>query len=85
MMLYGTFDQLLAIFLVLTLAFTVLTIMARDLLLAVVFSGVESLFLAMLYFLLQAPDIALAQIAISAGIRNLLFIGALYWTKRFEE
>jgi uncharacterized MnhB-related membrane protein len=38
-----------------------------------------------LYFLLQAPDIALAQIAISAGIRNLLFIGALHWTKRFEE
>jgi uncharacterized MnhB-related membrane protein len=71
--------------LVMMLLFMVLTVVSRDLLLAVIFSGVESLVLAFAYFLLQAPDISLAQIAISAGIRNLLFIGALHWTRRFEE
>jgi len=81
----GSFDLLLMISLALTLLFMVLTVVSKDLLLAVVFSGVESLVLAFIYFLLQAPDISLAQIAISAGIRNLLFIGALRWTRRFEE
>ncbi len=81
----NTFDLMLIVSLALTLLFMILTIVSKDLLLAVVFSGVESLVLAFIYFLLQAPDISLAQIAISAGIRNLLFIGALHWTRRFEE
>ncbi len=81
----GSFDILLIVSLSLTLLFMILTIVSKDLLLAVVFSGVESLVLAFIYFLLEAPDISLAQIAISAGIRNLLFIGALHWTRRFEE
>ena len=84
-MIMEPFDLLLIISLTLTLLFMILTVVSRDLLLAVVFSGVESLVLALIYFLLQAPDISLAQIAISAGIRNLLFIGALHWTRRFEE
>ena len=81
----NTFDLMLIVSLALTLLFMILTIVSKDLLLAVVFSGVESLVLAFIYFLLEAPDISLAQIAISAGIRNLLFIGALHWTRRFEE
>ena len=81
----NTFDLMLIVSLALTLLLMILTIVSKDLLLAVVFSGVESLVLAFIYFLLEAPDISLAQIAISAGIRNLLFIGALHWTRRFEE
>lgn len=84
-MMMEPFDLLLLVSLALMLLFMILTVVSRDLLLAVVFSGVESLVLAFIYFLLQAPDISLAQIAISAGIRNLLFIGALHWTRRFEE
>ena len=82
---FNAFDLMLIVSLALTLLFMILTIVSKDLLLAVVFSGVESLVLAFIYFLLEAPDISLAQIAISAGIRNLLFIGALHWTRRFEE
>ena len=81
----NAFDLMLIVSLALTLLFMILTIVSKDLLLAVVFSGVESFVLAFIYFLLQAPDISLAQIAISVGIRNLLFIGALHWTRRFEE
>ncbi len=81
----NAFDLMLIVSLALTLLFMILAIASKDLLLAVVFSGVESLVLAFIFFLLQAPDIALAQIAISVGIRNLLFIGALHWTRRFEE
>lgn len=84
-MILGTFDLLLIISLALTLLAIILTIISRDLLLAIVFSAVESLLLAFIYYLLQAPDIALAQVAISAGIRNLLLIGCLHWTRRFEE
>ena len=84
-MMLNTFDLMLAVSLASTLLFMILTIVSKDLLLAVVFSGVESLVLAFIYYLLEAPDIALAQIAISAGIRNLLFIGALHWTRRLEE
>jgi len=82
---FTTFDALLLLFLTLMLVFTILVFVVKDLLLAVIFSGVEGTFLAFIYFLLQAPDISLAQVAVDVGIETLVFIAAVFWTRRYEE
>jgi uncharacterized MnhB-related membrane protein len=82
---FTTFDALLLLFLTLMLIFTILVFAVKDLLLAVIFSGVEGLFLAFIYFILQAPDISLAQIAVDVGIETLVFIAVVFWTRRYEE
>jgi energy-converting hydrogenase B subunit D len=61
---------------------------ARDLLAAVIIFSSYSMIMALLWQRLQAPDLALAEAAVGAGITTVLFIITIFKTgrgKRAEE
>ncbi|HRV30886.1 MAG TPA: DUF4040 domain-containing protein, partial [Kiritimatiellia bacterium] len=47
--------------------------------------GAFSLLLALEFYLLQAPDVAIAEAGIGAGLTTAIFIIAIRGTKRYEE
>jgi len=57
----------------------------KDLLSAVISSCIVSLIAAILFYLLQAPDVAMAEAAIGAALVTTVFIIAIIRTKRHEE
>ncbi len=62
--------------------------LARDLLAAAVIFSSYSMIMALLWQRLQAPDLALAEAAVGAGITTVLFIITIFKTgrgKRAEE
>ena len=71
------------------LAAAVGVVLFRDLLSAVAASAVVSLALSVLFVALRAPDVALAEAAVGAGLSGLLFALALrrlgLWEDRPDE
>jgi len=57
----------------------------KDLMNAVIASCIVSLIAAILFFFLQAPDVAMAEAAIGAALVTGIFVIAVRRTKRFEE
>jgi len=57
----------------------------KDLMNAVIAAALVSLIAAVLFYLLQAPDVAMAEAAIGAALVTVVFIIAIRRTKRFEE
>jgi uncharacterized MnhB-related membrane protein len=64
--------------------FTFLTVKTKDLMYAVVFSSVQSVAYALIYFLLLAPDIVLVYVAVSVGIYPLIVILLIKKVGRYE-
>jgi len=75
------FDALL----VAVVFFTGMAVFSKDLIKSVVFLGVASLSTAMVFFLLNAPDIAITKAAVEAGLTTAIFIVAIQKTERFEK
>ncbi len=57
----------------------------RDLLYAVIATGVISLALTGLFVILQAPDVALTEAAIGVALTTIIFIITIRNTVRFED
>ncbi len=74
-----------AICLTLALVFAYLAIVSKDLLMAVVFSAAQSIFYALVFYLLLAPDIVLAYVAVSVGIYSALLVFIIRKTERYEK
>lgn len=75
-------------FLVISVALVItalLSIYFRDLLAAIVSYSVFSLVLTVLYFLLDAPDVAIAEAGIGAALTTCIFVIAIRMTRRREE
>ncbi|ASJ06944.1 DUF4040 domain-containing protein [Thermococcus pacificus] len=62
----------------------ILAVEWRDLLAAVVGMAAVSLFASILFFMLQAPDVAMTEAAIGAALSGAVFIFAIKRTQRFE-
>lgn len=77
-----TVNLLLMLFL---LATALVAITLRDLLGAVVVFSAYSLMMAMLWTQLRAPDLALTEAAVGAGVTTVLFIVVVYRTVRKED
>ena len=60
-------------------------ITVRDLLKAVIAMGAFSLVLSLEFYILQAPDVAIAEAAIGAALVTAIYIAAIKATTRFEE
>lgn len=56
----------------------------KDLLNAVIASGVVSLLAAVLFYFLQAPDVAMAEASIGAALVTAVFVVAIRRTERKE-
>jgi len=61
------------------------TALARDVLAAVIVFGAYSLGMAALYAFYRAPDVALTEAAISAGVTTVLLVLTLAKTTRFDH
>ncbi len=57
----------------------------RDLLYAVIATGVISLALTALFLVLQAPDVALTEAAIGVALTTIIFIITIRNTVRYED
>ncbi|MCX6814080.1 MAG: DUF4040 domain-containing protein [Candidatus Aenigmarchaeota archaeon] len=75
------FDVLLAA----VVFFTAMAVWSRDLLKSVIFLSVSSVCTATVFFLLNAPDIAITKAAVEAGLTTAVFIVAIQKTSRFEK
>ncbi|MGF1500296.1 MAG: DUF4040 domain-containing protein [Paracoccaceae bacterium] len=65
-------------------AVTVGVIAARNLFAVVVLFAAYSFIMATIMLILDAPDVALTEAAVGAGISTVLLLGALYLTKSTE-
>ncbi len=72
----------LAIVLVVSAIFAVYQ---KDLILAVIGTSAVSVALSALYFILQAPDVALTEAAIGVALTTIIFVITIKKTKRYEE
>ncbi len=57
----------------------------KDLLLAIIGSSIVSLILSVMFFILQAPDVALTEAAIGVALTTIIFIITIKKTTRYEE
>jgi len=74
-----------AILILLMLVAAVATSVFRDLISALVMCAAVSLLASLLFYLLDAPDVAMAEAAIGAGLTTAMFVVAVRKTKRYEE
>lgn len=77
------------IIMVLSLIFLIVAgifaVVSKDLLQAAVATGVISLVLSIVFYILQAPDVALTEAAIGIALSTIIFVIAIRNTKRYEE
>ena len=73
---------MLEIFLIALVILAVAALEMRDLLSAVILLAGFSLCLAVTFYWLQAPDVALAEAAVGTGVTTALFVVAIYKTER---
>jgi len=70
---------------VLMLVGAVVASIFRDLISAVIAAALVSLIASILFYFLQAPDVAMAEAAIGAALTAAIFIIAIRRTERYEE
>lgn len=75
-------DILLLLFLVIC---SIEVMKTRDLLSAVIIFSSYSLVMSIIWQQLSAPDIAITEAAVGAGVTTMLFISAISKTSRWEE
>lgn len=59
---------------ILTIGSAIYAVVSKNLLYAVVSTGLVSLGLSLLFFILQAPDVALTEAAIGVALTTIIFI-----------
>ncbi len=66
------------------IAGALLAIQMRNLIAAVIAAGLVSLFASVIYVILAAPDVAMTEAAIGAGLSTVIFLFALRRTAHEE-
>ena len=73
------------LFVLLMLAAALAALVFKDLMSAVIAACMVSLIASILFYLLQAPDVAMAEASIGAALVTAIFIVAIRRTERYEE
>lgn len=60
-------------------------LLRRDLIKSVIFMAIMSLLLSAEFYWLQAPDVAIAEAAIGAGLTTSVYVMAIRKTSRWES
>jgi len=79
------FEIVNIILLLLTVGSCVIAVIFKDLLAAAIAMGIMSLLLSLEFYVLQAPDVAIAQAGVGACLSTAIMIVAIKGTKRMEE
>jgi multicomponent Na+:H+ antiporter subunit A len=75
----------ISLLILLMLVAAIAAIFFKDLINAVIVSCMVSLIASILFYFLQAPDVAMAEASIGAALVSAVFIIAIRRTKRYEE
>lgn len=78
-------DVILIILLILLLICSIATIFTKKLLTSVVIYMSFSLIMSVVWVILQAPDLAITEAAVGAGITSILYFVTLDKIKRIQE
>ena len=79
------FEYLLQIFLLIGLVISAyLAIKFKDLIACAISLGIFSFILSLEFYILQAPDVAIAEAGIGAGLTTAIYIVAIRGTSRWE-
>jgi len=76
---------MIEVILVLLVVLGILSLQFKDLLNAVICLAVFSLLSSLLFYCLHAPDVAIAEAAVGAGVATVLFVVVISRTRRKEE
>lgn len=68
--------------LVLIIALAVYSLIAKDLLHGIIALSAISLISALLFYLLNAPDVAITEAAVGTGVTTVVFVGVIRHTSR---
>jgi len=79
------FEIINILILILTVASCVLAVIFKDLIAAVIALAAMSLLLSLEFYVLQAPDVAIAEAGVGACLSAAIMIIAIKGTKRMEE
>lgn len=71
--------------LVLILVMSIIAVMMKDLLYAVIVLGAADILSAAAFFFMSAPDIAITQVAVTAGLSVFIFVIVIGKTRRMEH
>ncbi len=69
----------------LMIAAAIYAVVQKDLLYAVIATGIISLILSIVFYILQAPDVALTEAAIGVALTTIVFIITIRNTVRMED
>jgi len=75
----------LVVMVIIILAAAIYAILQKDLLYAVLATGVISVILSIFFYLLQAPDVAITEAAIGIALTTIIFIITIRNTTRDED
>ena len=78
-------DILFSLLLLLMIVTATAVAFTKDLVSAVVLFAAHGLAMAMIWQMLRAPDIAITEAAIGAGLTSLLFLAAISRTQRYDR
>lgn len=73
------------VILILLIALSLYTLTSRDLLHGILALSAFSLLCAMLFYLKNAPDVAITEAAVGAGVSTVVFIWAVRATERKDD
>ena len=76
---------MLVIILIILIALALFALNSRDLLSSIIALGAFSLFSAILFLLSHAPDVAITEAAVGAGLTTIIFVWAIRHTGRNDR
>ena len=76
---------MIILFLILLIILSFYTLTSPDLLYGVIALSAVSLVSALLFYLLHAPDVAITEAAVGAGVSTVIFVWAIRSTERFSQ
>jgi energy-converting hydrogenase B subunit D len=73
---------MIVIILVLIIVLALYSLVAKDLLHGIIALSAISLISALLFYLLNAPDVAITEAAVGTGVTTVVFVGVIRHTSR---
>lgn len=78
------FSLILLLMSIFTIIPAIMAVLMKDLLSCTIALAIMSLILSLYFYLLQAPDVAIAEAGVGACLTTALFIVAIRATERYE-
>ena len=76
---------MIILLLVQIIVLAIFTLETRDLLHGIIALSAISLLSTLLFYLLHAPDVAITEAAVGAGVSTIVFVGVIRLTDRKDE